>query len=196
MQRRELWIGVYVGVVWNLGVAAVLNNPLESSTRTWLVVTGAANELLGVLMIASPELLPLLASLLRYLYRRLRRLVSWSTRQVRRLLHLPTTGYANLSANIQGTASIQAKVTRVPPSTLQHVIEWVKRHDEELLKHQEQLDSMPDQWKQDIDERAGKVEDLARALVRGLADRNLDLRLLGVGFVVLGIWLSTSGNLV
>jgi hypothetical protein len=56
---KELAAAVYFCAVWNLGIAAVLNNPLESSTRVWFVTLGAANELLGVLMIASPELMRL-----------------------------------------------------------------------------------------------------------------------------------------
>jgi|SRR5579862_9859735 len=196
MERRELWIGLYVGFVWNEGVAAFLNNPIEPSRRVWFIVMGAANELLGVLMIASPELLPIIASLLARLYAQLRRFARWLGWHMRRIFHWPRAHFDNVTAGITATGSLQARVGRVAPTTLQDVIRWVTRHDQELQDHQERLNSMPDEWKMDIDKRAEQTEKLARALVKGLADRNLELRLLGVAFVVLGIFLSTAGNLV
>jgi hypothetical protein len=157
---------------------------------------GATNELIGVLMIASPELLPLLDAAAR----KALTVGQWAgnriAMQVRRLFHLPHTHYGSASGTISGSGSLTAELTRQPPTTLEGIATWVARHDEELLKHQEQLDSLPSEWQTDIADAKHETERLARSLVKGLADRHLPLRLLGVGFVVLGLLLSATGNLI
>lgn len=59
--------GLYVGAITNLAVAAVLNNgPWEHvDARRWLVVLGVWNEILGVLLIASPEIVDRVARIAR-----------------------------------------------------------------------------------------------------------------------------------
>src|SRR5436305_1508247 len=58
-----------------------LGIPTHSTPRTWSVVLGAANELLGLLMIASPELLPIAETMAKAVARRvLRRMRQLSLR--------------------------------------------------------------------------------------------------------------------
>ncbi|HEY2354497.1 MAG TPA: hypothetical protein VGH79_06335 [Gaiellaceae bacterium] len=196
MQRRELWIGLYVALVWNLAVAALLNNPIQPSKHTWFAVMGGANELLGVLMIASPELLPLAVAALAFLSRRVRAAAWRAAANVRRMLQITTTHFGRASASITATARIKADVTRAVPRTLEDVIGWLTRQDQDLQEHRNRLDEMPHEWKADIARQAEETEDLMRRLISGLENRNLSLRLLGVGFVVIGLILSTTANLV
>jgi hypothetical protein len=194
--RRELWLGLYVGFVWNLGVGAILNNPLQSSTRTWFVTFGAANELIGVLMIASPELLPILANAVGRFAGFLRRMGARLVERARRFLHLPKVVRVGLADTLNIGGSIDTRVTRKRPETLDEAVDMLLRHDAELHEHQKQLNRFPAQWQADIEEAQHQAEGFTREEVKRLADRRLALRLLGLGFVVLGLLLSTVGNLV
>jgi hypothetical protein len=201
--RQELALGLYFGLVWSLAVAAILNNPLESSTRTWFVALGAANELIGVLMIASPELLPLVAALARVMATRTRAAMVGLRRIVRRLFHRTHRVSAQLTIGTDiGTSVEDALVTRKLPgdATSEELIAWLlaehQRQDDRIVALETRQAAMPSEWKREIAEVKRAAEEHAQTLVRSLADRHLSLRLLGLGYVVLGVILSTVGNLV
>jgi hypothetical protein len=201
--RRELLLGLYVGLVWNLGVGAILNNPLQSSTRTWFVTLGAANELLGVLMIASPELLPLMGAVASWAYTRSRAAVLKLRVVVRRLFHQTRVVSGSAGIAIEGTSSVTAGLVtdRHPPNaTTDELVAWLIKehelHNTRIVRLEQRQTEMPSEWQREIAAAKQAAQQHAQTLVRGLADRHLSLRLLGLGFVVLGLLLSTVGNLV
>lgn len=197
--RFELLVGIYAALVCNLLMAAVLNNPLEASLRTWLVTLGVGNEIVGVILIASPELIPVAQAVGRLPARFIRYLdlLVWRLRGGTR----PVGNSLRMGYDI-GTAHDRAQVTRRPDddATLEARVEFLLEEVRQLNFEVHNLDTrireMPKFWRDEIEQaQAGAVE-RARELVRGLEERNLGLRLLGVGFVVLGLVLSGSGNLV
>lgn len=106
--RKELWLGLYGGLVVNLAVAAVCNNNpwgAAPSTTQWLMTLAMFNELYGVLLIASPELIPLWQRARTYLGARTGSLARAVGRGIRRLLRLPedATVYAKAGAATAGT---------------------------------------------------------------------------------------------
>jgi hypothetical protein len=58
------------------------------------------------------------------------------------------------------------------------------------------LDDLPDEWRKDIEETRAELEGLSRRLVRAVADARIRLRLLGLGYVIVGLVLSWLGNLL
>lgn len=197
--RVELAWGAYVAFVCNLAMVAVLNNPLAASTRTWFVVMGAGNELLGVLMIASPELIPLARSAPGALARSVRRLIRWTRLRFKKTHRVGNSASMGFDVGIVGEA---ASVTRKPDDAwgADERIDWLvgelQRQGDEVERLKGTVADHPARWKREIDQSAKGLADLSQSLVANLADRNLALRLLGLLFVVLGLCLSTVGNLV
>jgi hypothetical protein len=201
--KRDLAWGLYAGFVWNLGVAAVLNNPLQSSTRTWFVTLGAANELIGVLMIASPELLPLMAAVLGWIVNRTRAAALTLREIARKLFHRPHSVTVHGASSLDLAGSLETGFAKRTPSedaTTDELIAWLlieyQRQDERIVALEKRQSEMPSEWKREIAKAKDAAQEHAQTLVRGLAGRHLSLRLLGLGFVVLGLPLSTVGNLV
>jgi hypothetical protein len=200
---HELRLGVYSGLVANLAVVAVVTNPIEGSTRAYFTVVGGANEVLGVLMIASPELGPVAASTARNVARLLRITTQRAISFARRKLGLPghvsvkTGGFlAGASASAPGAVVGQPLVNATIEERVAWLIAAYERLDEELRSLRATVEALPESWRRDIEEARQQSEDLSRALVRGLADRHLALRLLGLLFVLVGIVFAAVGNLV
>jgi hypothetical protein len=89
--RRDLFRGLYWPAVLNLACVALLNNNpwVAPSARVWLATLAALNELIGVVLIASPELGRHVPRLLRFLWHGLREAVRPLEIRARRLLRLP-----------------------------------------------------------------------------------------------------------
>jgi hypothetical protein len=202
--RRELLWGVYAASVWNLGVAAFLNNPFQSTTRTWLLTLGAANELIGVLMIASPELLPLVVAVAVWLATRTRTSLIRLRELARRLIWGVHSVSGTGTMSIEGAASVEANLgTLHQPAeglTLDELVDWlIKRFQEQdarIRALEQRQAQMPEDWRNDIREASRVTREYAESLVRRFADRHLPLRLLGLLCVLIGILLGAIGNLV
>jgi hypothetical protein len=199
---RELGLGVYSAVVSNLGLAAFLNNPFESSTRTWLLLMGAANELLGVLLIASPELLDRASAAASLIGRRSRPLRRWLARQTLRLLGLTH----HISVKVQAAAALSAagglsaRLVRRPPkdADVKALVDWLiqehARHHDRLHELEVSVQNVPPDVASVVAGARTEMEDFSREQARRVAEARLVLRLLGLACVVIGIILSGAGN--
>lgn len=183
---NETLVGLYVGAVTNLLVAAVLNNPPfwegHPDVNTWLITLGTWNEVLGVLLVASPELLPRVERVLRYIFGRLSSFASRVSRVLRRVLRLPgRRHFASMSSGITLGGSVSTKVMRGTPSgTLEERLKWVidkvRAHDDRLDNIDEEVSKLPERWKADIEVVRQELEDLSRELVRSTADARIQRR--------------------
>jgi len=203
---HELRRGLYVGFVMNLAVAAILNNNTWSapSAQVWLVTLGTTNELYGVLLIASPELIPRLRLALSWSLIKLSRLATWFWRHLRRLLRIRKHHTMRVAGEVNLASSISPRVSgkRLPPAgaTQDELIAFL---GEQVAQLQDRVDDLrnrvadlPEEWRRDIAETRTELEGLSRRLVRAVADARIRLRLLGLGFVVLGLVLSWLGNIL
>lgn len=194
--RFELLVGLYAALVCNLLMAAVLNNPLKASLRTWLVTLGVGNEIVGVFLIASPELIPvaqgvgrLPAKFARYLD-----LLFWKLRGGTR----PVSSSLTMPYEI-GAAHDRLFRPRSPGAGVtgeEFLLAEVRQLAFDIHNLDTRIREMPRFWQEEIEQAEAGAVERARELVRGLEERNLGLRLLGVGFVVLGLVLSGAGNLL
>lgn len=138
----ETWWGLYVGLVVNLFVAALLNNgPVEPEAAAWLITLGTANELLGVLLVASPELLPRLQRVGRTTRNWLRRWKTQIVEMVRRLLRRPTPQTLELGTAISSDAAMPLEVGTVTRgyTTLEERVEWLTQ---QVNLHEVRLNSI------------------------------------------------------
>jgi hypothetical protein len=106
---NETLQGLYAGLMTKLAVAAVANNTwFEPSTQAWLVTLGAANELLGVRLVASPELIGRVQLVWRLLRRHVHAVLEWLERKVRKLLRLGGRVYVDagtVTATMTGSSA-------------------------------------------------------------------------------------------
>jgi len=122
---------------------------------------------------------------------------------VARLLNRPRsqTVYAK-TGGVAATASVSGsgRVSFNPAATAEEKIDYLLRRDQELQDWQEamMLDvrALPKRWGADIEAALNVIRSENERAVSALRDRHLNLRLIGVGFLVAGIVLATWGNLI
>jgi hypothetical protein len=200
---NELWWGVYVGGVSNLAVAAVLNNTaFEASGRTWLVTLGAWNELVGVLLVASPELLPRLHRFLSFVAKWLRAASRRIATAIRRFLRIPPSplvlqaepggmtlagGGVTLKSTVHGTDLAQQ---------VEFLLQRTSEHERRLDLIEPELVRLREEIRASSEEVREELRREQEALERRLADKRIALRLLGLAYVILGLVLGWGGNLI
>jgi hypothetical protein len=198
--KSELLRGLYSGLVCNLLMVCALNNsPFWESgydLRVWLIVLGFGNEIFGVLLIASPELIGLV-QWIRTMPSKLTNaldLFLWKLRGGTRPVG------ASLPMNFRiGTAHDRLFRPRLPDegvTTEEFLLAEVRQLAFDIHNLDTRMREMPRFWQEEIEQAQTGAVERARELVRGLEQRNLALRLLGVGFVVLGLVLSGVGSLL
>jgi uncharacterized coiled-coil protein SlyX len=104
--------------------------------------------------------------------------------------------------NLASSISPRVSGKRLPPAgaTQDELIAFL---GEQVAQLQDRVDDLrnrvadlPEEWRRDIAETRTELEGLSRRLVRAVADARIRLRLLGLGFVVLGLVLSWLGNIL
>jgi hypothetical protein len=200
---HELRLGLYFGLVVNLLVGALLNNgPRAPDAATWLITLGTANELVGVLLVASPELVPRLQRALRFGIRILGRARHRVQLALRRLLKLPGGPQTRrLGTAVSNEIAMPIEATQGGPllATVNEKLDWLIQQvaalDWRLSGAERQLRELPPRWRADIAKTRAQLESAQAALEQRLANVRIQLRLLGLAYVVLGIVLSWIGNL-
>jgi hypothetical protein len=204
--RHKLLLGLYWGLVGNLAVAAILaNNPWTApSTHDWLVTLSAWNELYGILLIASPELLPRSTSSLRWVWTRLRRGYFAVEARVRRALGIPgrlqrIIGETGIAFS-EGLGRGVARTDIAPDATLDEkvafLLERVKQINTQLDAVGERVDQVDANLRHDLDDVRRSMTAEWREALRDVAEAQIELRLVGVTFVVAGLMLGWLGNLI
>jgi hypothetical protein len=177
----------------------------DHSLRDWTLSFGGSAELFGLLLVASPELVPILqrvASLGRRAWRQVLRLLRKVEAAFRRLLRRPLPHVVSVGAG-------GARAGGFPPSgrasvgdeaTLEEKVDYLLRRDQDVQDSLERLEgslaALPGRWKTDVEQASQALRDEhARALAE-LRDRHMQARLLGVVLLAVGIVLATAGNLV
>jgi hypothetical protein len=196
----EIAIGFYVGGVANLAVVALLNNSAwEPNAGEWLVTLGAANEVLGLVMIASPELLPLAQRAGHWLIVLSRRAAS----KLASLLGLPRhyeihaePGHFTIDGSVHTVGLVGPKRDPSLEESIAWLIERESKNQEEHQRLERLMRGLPEEWRTDIAQARQELEMRSEALVQRWADRHLHLRLLGVAYVVLGLVLAWLGNVL
>jgi len=198
-----LWVGLYGGIVEAILFLGIYGNTGDTTTRGWLATGAVAAELWGVLLIASPELRPLVEGAISGIARWTRKLAGIVWDRISRLFRI-RLHHAAFDAAVRMSESLEAKVMRGrnPPSSdagVEEKVEYLMREDERLLGL---ISDLENQTRQQFEELRGLIEGTAQELrehtataVRAVAEAELRMRLLGVLFVVVGLVLGYAANI-
>jgi hypothetical protein len=174
------------------------------SRHDWLLSYAGICELFGVLLVAAPELVPILrgiGSAIATGWRHVCALLRSAIQVIRRRLGGPRHQVVSVEAadSVAASGSVSAVVSVDPTATVEAQVAFLLRRDQavqgQLNTMAETLERLPDRWRTDIhaataDLRAEQSEGLEQ-----LRRQHLRVRLLGVGLLAVGVALGTAGNL-
>jgi hypothetical protein len=178
----------------------------DHGARGWLYAFGGSAEFFGLLLVAAPELVPILQSIGATAvggWRSLRALQREAAARLLRLLGRPPRQHVVVGAGgatARGSVSGSGRVSHSPGATLEGKVDYLLRRDQQVQDALERLhlslEAMPGRWEAAIGEASETLRaEHSRALVQ-LRERHLQPRLLGILLLAVGVALATAGNLV
>lgn len=206
-QRRPLplWVGLYGGLVEALLILGLYNELADPTRRGWFATGAVAAELWGVLLIASPEVRPIaertgavVAGSARAGGRRLKA-------RARRVLGIRKTHNITLGTALEMDSALGLKVARGtvgPPAeaSLEDKVTFLLGERKRLVGLIETLENQTreqiDELRSDIRGATAELREHTAVAVKAVAEAELQMRLLGVVFVVVGLVLSYVANIV
>jgi hypothetical protein len=200
-----LWVGLVGWIVETLLFLGIYWITGDTTTRGWLATGSVAAELWGVLLIASPELRPLVERAISGVARWTRKVVGLVWDRICRLFRIRRVHRAVLDAAVNMSGTMEAKVIRgrnppPPDAAVEEKVAYLLRQDERILGLISDLDN---QTRQQTEELRGLIEGTAQELrehtttaVRAVVETELRMRLLGVLFVIVGLVLAYAANIV
>lgn len=174
------------------------------SLRRWLLSVAGALELWGVLLVASPELAPILGWLHRAvtaLPSRAKSLARRAADWVRAKLGDPRDHIASGTATASGGGATRSSGYKDLPeeATPEEKIDFLMEQSKETqlrLNHlQQRANDLPERWQGDIEGTAGTLRQEQQQGLAGLRKEHLTARLGGVVLLLVGLALATWGNL-
>jgi hypothetical protein len=169
------------------------------ATRTALYVIGAVLELVGILLVAWPDLLPYGARSSRWVRRRTRRTVD----QVRLVVGRPRAQVVHVagidSAQAFGSASVSAIVSvneeASPDERVEYLLRREREAQERLNAHDDRLRSIEERVPKQLEElRAESEEHVAKELTSAEWQYR-PLRFIGAVALAAGLALTTTAQL-
>lgn len=177
----------------------------DHSTREWVLSYGGSAELFGVLLIAAPELVPILhgaGSAVASAWTCARETARNAADTVRRWVGRPRNRTIRMggTATVSATGSVSARVTVSAGTTLEDRVAFLLRREQEMQGRLEEitttLNRHPEDWRGDIEAASEALRGEQADALRELRAEHLRERLLGLGLLLLGVVLATWGNLV
>jgi hypothetical protein len=200
-----LLFGVWVGVVAVLATAAIFRTvDANASAAAWLATLGMAIELVGILLIASPEIRPRVVR--TYGDARegarttARRFKTWFDRVFRRRVVISIGAAGGIALAGSATARLRRSVPPPPKEGLAALADYVFEHlgaiSGTVDDVRNRVSAMPAEWQADIAAARNEVTAATAVAIRGIAESEVRMRLLGVLYVVAGLGLNYAANLI
>ncbi len=177
----------------------------DGSLREWLLSAAGALELSGVLLVASPELAPVLLRAgegLAAVRKRTRTLTRAAANRVLRMLarqprpHVASGASASsLGGGIRARGIVGLGEGATDEEKIAYLLERDRKTQEQLRDHQEELNELPKRWRADIEAMGGTLRSEQNEKLDELRGEHLTERLGGVVLLVVGLALATWGNL-
>ena len=166
--------------------------------RATLYIAGAVIEFVGIVLVASPDLVPYEQRLSAWLTRQYARAVDRLRRLLRRPRHV--TVHVNAAGAIATAGHVTTKKSIRDDATVEEKVRFLLTRDEEAQRDVQVLDRRIAELQTTIDSKLGALRSTMTAHVAESLDsahrEYLALRLVGVAFVVVGLTLATLGNFV
>jgi hypothetical protein len=178
----------------------------DHGLRGWLYSFGGSAEFFGLLLVAAPELVPILQSIGAAAaggWRSLRALQRKAAARLLRLLGRPqhqrvVVGAGGVTAG--GHLSGSGRVSHSPGATLEGKVDYLLRRDQQVQDALERLnlslEAMPGRWQAAIAETSETLRGEHSRALEQLREHHLQPRLLGILLLAVGVGLATAGNLV
>jgi hypothetical protein len=168
-----------------------------TTTQGAFYIAGAAVELLGIALIASPDLVPGARRFSRWLAPRWRSIEN----RIRRLLHLrprSITHSVEVAGTIETAGSLSAVTSVAADADLEQKVEFLLRRDreeqQEINTLSERFESLERESARRLDELREQMEEhVSSELSSALADYR-PVRIVGAVAVAAGLGLATAGN--
>jgi hypothetical protein len=178
----------------------------DGSLHDWVLSFAGATELFGVLLVAAPEIAPILARAWRALQRvaaSVKTMALTIPHALRRLTGRPAPTKPvelNLSDASGVSEALSLRLSTDPKGTTDEKISYLLRRDQatqqQLQAMAAQIGTLPDSWRREIDHATTRTQKDITERLHKLRDQHLRARLLGLALLVLGIALNTWGNLI
>jgi hypothetical protein len=166
--------------------------------KTSLYIVGAIVELCGILLVASPDLVPgalrfvaWMRPRLRQVENRVRRLVRARPREV--VIHASSNAVMRFSGHASATVTTSAQ-------TLEEKVDFLLRRDVDTQSNMNEIGRRLEKVENSLDREAVAVREHLEARIEDrLSETQRDFRtarFVGVAALAAGLGLSTAGNLV
>lgn len=177
--------------------AASMNAAGPSASTISLAIVGAAVQFLGILLVASPDLVPGA----RWTARRIRIIVNKIERVVRKALRLPPRSI-HAQANPVGALKFGGRATSIKgtsATTLNEKVEWLLRRDQEAQRDFNDLAARVGDLASDVTQLLDALrEELRGEIASKIAAAQADLRvvrIVGTALLIIGLVLTTIAAL-
>lgn len=166
--------------------------------RATLFIVGAFFELAGILLVASPDLVPQAERASRWLGARYRRAVN----RLRRLIGRPRTQFHSIGAAGEASAAADLSIRKTisQDASLEEKVDFLLRRDQEAQRDVNEVRKQIARIERESPER---IEELRSEMKQHVADvlaathrEHLPLRLVGIVALVLGLACVTVANFV
>lgn len=178
----------------------------NGSLRHWLLACGGSLEFWGVLLVASPEIAPSLRRLavaLAAVRSQTKALAHRAANRARRMLGRPPrpiemsgTSVASGGGRTRGRGTVGLREGASLKEKVEYLIEREQKTQERLADLREDLEALPERWRDDMEATAGTLRREQSEGLDALRDEHLTARVGGVVLLVSGLVLATWGNLL
>jgi hypothetical protein len=177
----------------------------DGSAKAWILSYAGSAELFGVLLVASPELLPRAKRALVWIrsgWNRIKKGCRLLLERIKRLLGKePPPKHVELKLSDVGGTSDAALALHAPPAgDLGEKVDFLIRRDranqERFQALEQRIGALPAKWQGEMQARSRELQVGFEEALRELEDRHISARLLGLSLLIVGIILNTWGNLL
>ena len=204
-EPMPLYVGVGGTAIVVYIFAFVYGHVGDTTPRGWYATLAAGFELSGVLLVASPELRPIVEKSARRLAAKLRTWPHHTRNFLLRLAGKPRQQEVSLGATVSTEAALGIDVVRwfpeAPPAgatsdrQIAYLLQVTDRFKCTLNVVENDLRKGLEQVRGEIQRTALDLTEQTTDAVRQLAQSELRMRLFGVAFITVGLMLSYAANI-
>ena len=167
--------------------------------KIFLTVVGASFEFTGIVLVASPELFPRAGAVIRFVRARMsqwwHRLLLRLGRHGRHVFDKGTAGgVGHASAGAVGFKMVGEDAPL--DQQLAFLREFVEKTENRLGELEGRVTDLPRQWQHDIREAREAIDSMVTKRIEQIRDTHIRVRLVGIGFLLAGVPILATANVI